>query len=195
MDTELEDKQTPPLYSGHSVYEKLAEKRILFLGEELNAQIATNLAAYLLLLDAQNKKEITLYINSPGGEIETGLFPIYDTMQNIASPIKTVAIGQACSGAAIILTGGTKGRRFAYPNAEIMIHGVQSELSGTSTVIERESKMVKKLNQSLMEIIAKHSGQLVRKVKRDCKGDKWFDAEQAIKYGLIDGILSNTAVI
>ena len=176
--------------SNHSVFDKLAEKRILFLGEELNAEIATNLAAYLLLLDAISHDEITIYINSPGGEIETGLFPIYDTMQAIKSPVRTVAIGQACSGAAVILCGGTKGSRFAYPNAKIMIHGVQTELSGNSSDIEKESKMIKKLNQSLMEMIAKHSGQKTSKVKRDCKEDKWFGAAEAVKYGLIDGILN-----
>lgn len=175
----------------HDIFSRLVKERILFLCEEINAEVATSIAATLLFLDLENQeKEITLYINSQGGSIEDGLHTIYDTLQCIKSPVKTICIGEAYSSAAVLLASGTKGLRFAYPSARVMIHMVQvEEMSGNQKEIEEESRRIKKLNQSLLEIMAKHTGQSLKKVKRDCNKDKYFSAEEALKYGLIDHIM------
>jgi ATP-dependent Clp protease protease subunit len=172
------------------IFSKLLSKRILFLGEELTGEIASDIAASLLWLDSESNEEIVFYINSPGGDIENGLLPIYDTFQVIKSPVKTITIGKAMSAAAVLLAAGKKGSRFAFPHAQIMIHGVQvgGELFGDADEFKKESKLIDKLNQSLMEILSKHSNQPLRKIKRDCKTDKYLSAQEAVEYGLIDGI-------
>lgn len=178
----------------NDVFAKLAKERIIFLFEEIDASVATWVAATLLLLDHQDSDaEITLYINSGGGSVENGLMTIYDTMQYIRSPIKTICIGEAYSSAAVILTAGTKGRRYAYPSSRMMIHNIWTdEMSGTQKEIEEKSKQIKIVNDSMIKIIAKHTGQTIRRVKRDCEKDKFFTCEEAIKYGLIDhAIVSN----
>ncbi len=173
------------------IYSRLIKERVLFLYEEIDTSVATNMAATLLFLDFQDsEKEITLYINSNGGDVPNGLLTIYDTMQYIKAPVKTVCIGEAYSSAAVLLAGGTPGRRFAYSNSRIMIHSLQiGEMSGTEKEIQKEAKRIKELNQRLMKLIATHTGQSLRKVKRDCDKDKYFTPEQALKYGLIDYIL------
>ena len=139
----------------YDVYSRLAKDRILFLSPaygktSIDGEVATTLTAALLFLDMQNsKKEIQIFINSPGGTVANGLFTIYDTMQYIKSPIKTVCIGQAYSAASLILGAGTKGKRKAYENAEIMIHEVQAGFSGSAAETERESKRIKRLNSKL----------------------------------------------
>lgn len=173
------------------VYSKLVEERIIFLKDEIDATVATKISATLFWLNSQSQtEEIILYINSPGGTVSDGLFTIYDTLQFIKAPVKTICIGEASSSAAVILAAGSKGRRFAYPSARIMIHNIQvSEMSGSQTEIEKESKRIKELNDNLIQTIARHTGQLLRKVKRDCINDKYLTAEQAVAYGIIDGII------
>lgn len=174
-----------------TIYAKLAEERILFLSEEIDASVATTLSAHLLWLDSQNKNEITLYINSCGGTVNDGLLTIYDTMQHITAPIKTICIGEAFSAAAIILSSGAVGSRCALPHAKIMIHAIQvSDLGGSQDELEKEAKRLKKVNTSLMEIIARHTGQSLTKIKRDCKHDKYMTAAEALEYGLIDVIIT-----
>lgn len=175
------------------VFSRLVKERILFLSEEIDAEVATSTAATLLLLDLSNpEEEITLYINSNGGSVPDGLLTIYDTLQFVRAPIKTVCIGQAYSSAAIILSAGTKGRRFAYPNSKIMIHGMQIEdMSGTEKEIQEEAKRIRKENKILHEIIANHTGQSVKKVQKDCEKDKYFSPTEAIKYGLIDHVIES----
>lgn len=176
------------------VFAKLAKERILFLFEDIDASVATWMAATLLLLDIQDPHaEITLYVNSGGGSVENGLMTIYDTMQSIQAPIKTVCIGEACSSAAVILLAGTKGRRYAYPSSRMMIHNIRiDEMSGSQKEIEEQSKRIKSLNEAMIKIIAKHTGQTVRKVKKDCEKDKYFTCEEAIKYGIIDHVIPST---
>lgn len=173
------------------VQSSLIKDRILFLTDDVEIGVATELVATLLYLDLKNSsKEITIYINSQGGDTQNGLMTIYDAMQFIASPIRTVCIGEAYSTAAVLLAAGTKGLRFAAPNAKLMIHSLQlGNLSGTQQEIEDETKQCKKLNDTVMKIIANHTGQNIKKVKRDCLKDKYFTSEEAIKYGLIDAIL------
>jgi len=178
------------------IYRNLFESRSVFLLGDIHVQSSATLAAQLLWLNAIKQDEITIYINSQGGDIDSGLLTIYDTIQWITSPISTVCIGEAYSSAGYILASGSRGKRYAYPHSKIMIHGVQtSELSGTQDEIEAESKRIKQLNQSLMEIIARHSKQTLTKVKRDFKKDKYFTAEEALKYGLIDEVIEPTKKI
>lgn len=156
--------------------------------------MATNMVAHLLWLDSQDPKaEITIFINSVGGTVSNGLLTIYDTMQYISAPVRTICIGEAYSGAAVLLAAGDKGSRFAYPNARIMIHAVQAyDIGGSQYEVERESNRIKFMNQSLMEMIARHTGQSLSKVKKDCIEDKFFTAKEALEYGLIDGIVKPT---
>ena len=178
------------------IYVTLAKERSLFLIGELEAEIANELVALLFWLDKQSSEEITVYINSGGGTIPDGLHALYDTFQFIKSPVRTICIGEAHSSAAILLASGSKGRRFAYPNSEIMIHTVQvSDVSGSQSELEEESKRTKKLNAHLMEMIARHTGQSLRKVKRDCQEDKYMTAQEALEYGIIDEILKPTKEI
>lgn len=177
-----------------NIFSRLVKERIIFLCEEIDAVVATSTAATLLLLDLlDSEKEITLYINSNGGSVPDGLLTIYDTLQFVKAPIKTVCIGQAFSSAAIILAAGTKGRRYAYPNSKIMIHSMQiEEMSGSEKEIQEEAKRIRKENQVLNVIISRHTGQSVKKVQRDCEKDKYFTPAEAIKYGLIDYVVEPT---
>jgi len=178
------------------IYKNLFENRSVFLLGDIHFQSAANLAAQLLWLNAIKNDEITVYINSQGGDIDSGLLTIYDTIQWISSPVSTVCIGESYSSAGYILCSGSRGKRYAYPHSKIMIHGVQtSELSGTQDEIEAESRRIKQLNQSLMEIIARHSKQSLAKVKRDFKKDRYFTADEALKYGLIDQVIEPTKKI
>ena len=174
------------------IFSSLLKQRILFLSEEIDAAVATSITASLLFLDLSSQDEITLYINSVGGSVSDGLLTIHDTLQYIKSPVKTICIGEAYSSAAVILAAGSKGRRFAFPHAKIMIHNIQvEEMSGTQKEIQEESKRVKELNQVLMSLIANHTKQPLKKIRRDCLKDKYFTPEEAIKYGLIDGIVES----
>lgn len=174
------------------IYLKLAKKRILFLKEDVDANSAGELSANLLWLNLQNKnKEITLYINSTGGDID-GLWTIYDTIQNIEAPVKTICTGNAFSSAAVILMAGTKGSRCAFPHASIMIHAIQlgEDVGCSQLEFEKRSRRYKKDNEILMDTMARHTGQTLGKVKKDCKEDYYLDAEGALKYGIIDKILN-----
>ena len=177
----------------YDVFSRLVKDRIIFLAEELDEDLATTITATLLFLDHQNKtKDISIYINSPGGDVG-GFYTIYDTMQYIKSPIKTVCIGQASSAAALILSAGTPGKRFAFENSELMIHEIQiGNMSGTGTEIEKESQRVKRLNEKILRTLALHCNQPYEKVKADCKEDKFMSSQEALEYGLIDGIVKRT---
>lgn len=176
-----------------NIYSKLAEERIFFIGDMITQEVANRLVAHLIFLDKKSPtEEITVVINSCGSDVQEGLLPIYDAFQVVRAPIKTICIGQAYSGAAILLAAGTKGRRFAYADADVMIHTVQvAEISGTQSQLEDESRRTKRLNGSLMELIARHTGQSLRKVKRDCSEDKYMTAKEALEYGIIDEIIKS----
>ncbi len=175
----------------YDVFSRLVKDRIVFLAEEITADVGTTISATLLFLDSQNSnKDISLYINSPGGSVCDGLYTIYDTMQFIKSPIRTVNIGESYSAAAVLLAAGTKGKRLAFANSNTMIHQVQvGDLSGPASEIEEESKRVKLLNTRIMTTIARHTGQTLNKVKSDCLEDFYLTAEEALEYGLIDTII------
>ncbi len=181
----------------YDIYSRLIKERILFLSEEIDANIATMLTATLFWLDSQDStQEIEIYINSPGGTVSDGLLTIYDTFQVIKSPIKTICIGEAYSGAAVILAAGTHGKRLAYPNAKIMIHPIQvSEISGSQPEIEKEAKRIRKLNTSVIELIARHTGKSLKRVKKDCQTEKFMNADEALEYGIIDDIVKPNKTI
>ena len=161
---------------GDDIYKQLAEKRQLFIIDEIQTSSATELVAHLIYLDKQSDDEITILINSYGGSIVSGLLPIYDVMKSLRSPIRTICIGEAYSSAALILASGTPGRRFATKHAEMMIHSVQIDnLSGNNDDIQKQTRQIKKLNDSMMGIISAHTKQPLGKIKRDCKNDKYFN--------------------
>lgn len=175
----------------YDIYSRLIKERIIFLTEAIDAEVASTIAATLFFLDHQDSEEdISLYINSPGGAVEEGLFVIYDMMQLIKAPIKTVCIGEAMSAAALILASGTKGKRYALPNSKIMIHQVQVDgVGGTGTDVMNQVKTIKETKKRLTELLARHCGQPYRKVYSDCEVDKYMTAEEALEYGIIDNIL------
>ncbi len=172
------------------IFSRLIESRILFLYEDITSALASKIVAALLYLDAQDSEaEITIYINSPGGDTD-GLFAIYDVFQLISAPIKTVCIGEACSAAAILLAAGTPGRRYVCTNSKVMIHHVQAELEGSKTEIEREVARINLVNESIVEALARHTGKPVSRIDADCAVDKYMSAEEAVEYGMVDEILA-----
>jgi ATP-dependent Clp protease protease subunit len=176
----------------YDVYSRLQKERIIFLSEEINADVGTAISATLLWLDHQSDKDISLYINTNGGSVSDGLFTIYDTMQYIKSPVQTVVIGEAYSAGAVILAAGTPGKRMAFPNAEIMLHELQSEVGGSGSEIAKESKRLQRMADTLYEIVSRHTGQTVDKIKDDCSEDFFLTAKEALAYGLIDKIVKPT---
>ncbi|HBL17732.1 MAG: ATP-dependent Clp protease proteolytic subunit [Elusimicrobia bacterium GWA2_69_24] len=186
---------------GYDIYSRLLKDRIIFVGGyegEVTTDSANVLIAQLLYLDSEDStKDINLYINSPGGMVTAGL-AVYDTIQYIKAPITTICIGMAMSFGAVLLTAGTKGRRFALPQARIMIHQPLiggHGISGQATDIEVEAKEMTLTKQILNEIIARHTGQTVEKVTRDCERNFYLSAEEAKAYGLIDEVIASAKEI
>jgi ATP-dependent Clp protease protease subunit len=174
----------------YDIYSRLLKDRIIFLGEDVNEHTANLIVAQLLFLDNEDpKKDIFLYINSPGGSVYDAL-AIYDTMQFVQADIQTVGIGVQASAAAFLLSSGTKGKRLLLPNATVMIHQPSSGTRGKVTDQEidlRESLRIKKL---LQEIMAKNTGQTVDKIHEDMERDRWMNADEAKKYGIVDKVIS-----
>jgi ATP-dependent Clp protease protease subunit len=175
----------------YDIYSRLLKDRIIFLGSDVNEASANIVVAQLLFLQAEDpKKDIFFYINSPGGSVYDAL-AIYDTMQYVTNDIQTVGIGVQASAAAFLLSSGTKGKRFALPNSTIMIHQPSSGTRGKVTDQEidlRESLRIKKL---LEEIMAKNTGQKAAVIHQDMERDKWLDADEAKKYGIIDAVIKS----
>lgn len=184
------DELMPPVTIPSEIFDDLARDRMLFLRGEITVSSSIELVANLLLLEKISaSEEIVVYINSIGGDLG-GLMSIYDAFQSIQCPVKTVCVGGAYSAAAVLLAAGSKGLRLAYPNSKIMIHDIQlADLSGSRSEIEKESRLIKQDSRSMVEIIARHTGQSLRKIKRDVKTDKYFTPKEALQYGLIDEIV------
>lgn len=175
----------------YDIYSRLLRDRIVFLGSAINDQVANSVIAQLLFLENENsKKDIIMYVQSPGGHVTAGM-AIYDTMQYIKPDVVTVCIGMAASMGAILLTGGAKKKRFALPNAEIMIHQPLGGIEGQATDIAIHAEHIIKMRERLNKIIAKHSGQPLKKVEKDTDRDNFLTAEEALAYGLIDKIIEN----
>ncbi|MEZ4340628.1 MAG: ATP-dependent Clp protease proteolytic subunit [Sandaracinaceae bacterium] len=171
------------------IWTRLLRDRIVFLGTEVNDDIANIIIAQLLILEGEDPdKEITLYINSPGGVITAGL-AIYDTMQYIQCPVSTVCLGQAASMAAWLLAAGTAGRRRCLPNSRVMIHQPLAGVRGQASDIEIHAKEIIQLRHRMNEIMSKHSGQSVEKIKDDTERDRFLSASEAKEYGIIDEVI------
>ena len=172
------------------IFSRLLRERIIFLGSEINDDVANSIVAQLLLLDSENsEKDIMLYINSPGGVITAGM-AIYDTMKLIKSDVSTICLGDAASMGAFLLSGGTKGKRLALPNSRIMIHQPLGGAKGQATDIEIEAKEILRMKKMLNDLLAEHTGQKVEKIKKDTERDNFMTAQEALEYGLIDKIVT-----
>ena len=173
------------------IYSRLLNERIIFLGTPVDDQIANLIVAQLLHLESQDPdKDISIYVNCPGGAIYSGL-AIYDTMQFIKPEIQTICVGIAMSLGSLLLTGGTKGKRFALPNSRLLIHQPSAGFEGQATDIEIHAQEILKIRQRIDEIYAKHTGQAVEQVREDMERDRFFTAEQGVDYGLIDRVIDH----
>ena len=171
------------------VFSRLMEERIIFLGEDIDSDVANNIVSQLLWLDNQSdEKEIHLYINSAGGCVNS-MFAIYDIMQYVKAPLCTYVIGLAASAASVLLCAGTKGSRYSLPNSEIMLHQPWiNGIFGQVTDVNIQAAQLSKTKKSILSILARHTGNTFEKVERDCERDLWLTPEMAIDYGLIDQI-------
>ena len=175
----------------YDIYSRLLKERIIFLGEEVNNVTANLIVAQLLFLESEDpNKDISFYFNSPGGSISDGM-AIYDTMKYIKCDVSTICIGMAASMGAFLLSGGTKGKRYALPNAEIMIHQPSGGSQGQATDMKIVAEHIPKTNARMIRLMADHTGQPVEKVEADTERDNWMTAEEAKAYGLIDEIITN----
>jgi len=178
----------------YDIYSRLLEERIILLAGPLNDAMANLIIAQLLYLAAKDpKKDIQLFINSPGGSVTSGL-AVYDTMQHIRPAVATVCFGMAASMAAVLLAAGAKGKRSALPNSEIMLHQVAGGVEGQASEIEITAKQILKIKARLNEILAKHTGQSLSKIERDTDRDFYLDAVEAKKYGLVDQVLKSSKI-
>lgn len=183
-----------PLLTGYAdTFVKLAKNRILVVSEDVTDTMAAQLSAMLLYFDNEDhESQIEMYIHSDGGHV-TGLSNIYDVMQMIQAPIKTVCIGKCYSAAAVLLAAGTKGERYAFKNSSVMIHGIQFGFPIPGHDITNSQSyydFVNSNNDNIMKMLAHHTGQPLEKLKKDCKEDVWMDAKQALAYGIVDHIIS-----
>ena len=174
----------------YDIYSRLLKERIVFLGGHIDSDVANLVIAQLLFLQSEDaKKDISFYINSPGGHVSAGL-AILDTMNHIQPNVSTVCVGMAASMGAILLSAGEKGKRFALPNAEIMIHQPSGGAEGMASDIEITAKQILKLRERLNRILAKNTGQKIEKIAEDVDRDFFMDAAEAVKYGVIDKVLT-----
>jgi ATP-dependent Clp protease protease subunit len=187
-------EQTSKGERSYDIYSRLLKDRIIFLGEEVNDVTASLVVAQMLFLEAEDpEKDIHLYINSPGGSITAGM-AIYDTMNYIKCDVSTVCIGMAASMGAFLLAGGAKGKRFALPNAEIMIHQPSGGTQGQATEIEITARHILKIREKLNILLAENTGQDVATISADVERDNWKSADEAKEYGLVDKVIASHAL-
>ena len=174
----------------YDIYSRLLKDRIIFLGEEVNEVTASLIVAQLLFLESEDPdKDINLYINSPGGSVTAG-FAIYDTMQHVKPDVSTICVGMAASMGAFLLAAGKKGKRFALPNCEIMIHQPMGGARGQATDIKIHAEQILKIKSKINKIISERTGQPLEKVERDSERDFFMSAEEALEYGLVDEVVT-----
>ena len=182
-------EQTPRGERSFDIYSRLLKERVIFLSGPIDDYISNLVVAQLLFLESENpEKDISIYINSPGGSISAGL-AIYDTMQFVKPSISTMCIGQAASMGALLLAGGDKNKRFALPNSRIMIHQPLGGFQGQASDFEIHAKEILHMKKIVNEILAKHTGQTIKKIEKDTDRDNFLDAKAAKTYGIIDSIL------
>lgn len=173
----------------YDIYSRLLKERIVFLGGPIVDQVANSVIAQLLLLEHEDsKKDIKLYINSPGGSVTAGM-AIYDTMRHIKAPVSTICVGMAASMGAVLLLAGEKGKRFALPNSQILLHQVMGGAEGQAIEIEITAREIVRIKNNLNQIIAKHTGQKLTTVEKDTDRDFYLNTEEAKKYGIIDKVI------
>ncbi len=199
MTTKLEDvvanipwviENTPRGERQYDIYSRLLKDRIVFLGTQVNDAVANSIIAQFLFLESESPdKEIHLYINSPGGSVSAGL-GIYDIMQYVTCPVSTLCTGMAASMGSLLLTAGTKGKRFALPNAQIMIHQPLGGAQGQASDIEIHAKYIMRLKARLTDMYKTHTGQAIEKLNRDMDRDNFMSVDEALAYGLIDEVIS-----
>ena len=188
-------EQTPRGERSFDIYSRLLKERVIFLTGQVDDYMSNLVVAQLLFLESENpEKDISIYINSPGGSISAGL-AIYDTMQFISASISTLCIGQAASMGAILLAGGEKGKRFALPNSRIMIHQPLGGFQGQASDFEIHAKEILHMKKVVNEILAKHTGQTIKKIEKDTDRDNFLDAASAKSYGIVDKILNERGPI
>jgi ATP-dependent Clp protease protease subunit len=175
----------------YDIYSRLLKDRIIFLGGGIDDDVANLVIAQFLFLEAQDKKEdIKLYINSPGGSV-TACLAIYDTMQHVAPDIETICVGQAASAAAILLSAGKKGKRYALPNSRIMIHQPIGGTEGQASDIAIHAQEILRVKENLNEILASHTGKSKAQIEKDSERDRFLNVQEALKYGIIDKVVKN----
>jgi ATP-dependent Clp protease protease subunit len=173
----------------YDIYSRLLKDRIVFLGSEVNDDIANLITAQFLFLESEDpEKEISFYINSPGGSVTAGL-AIYDTMQFIKPAVSTLCLGQAASMAALLLTAGHKGRRYALPHSRIMIHQPLGGAQGQATDIDIQAREILRIREEINNLFVKHTGQSLRKIEKDTDRDMFMGPEQAVEYGIVDEVI------
>lgn len=183
--------QTSSGERSYDIYSRLLEDRIIFVSGEINTETANAVIAQLLFLEAKNsEKEISLYINSPGGEVDAGL-AIYDTMNFIKSKVSVICVGLAASMAAVLLSSGEKGKRYALPHSRIMIHQPLGGAQGQASDIKIQAEQILKIRDTINGILAKNTGKSIQEIENDTNRDYYLTSEEALKYGLIDEILVN----
>ncbi len=188
-------EQTPRGERSFDIYSRLLKERVIFLSGPVEDYMSNLIVAQLLFLESENpEKDISIYINSPGGSISAGL-AIYDTMQFISPSISTLCIGQAASMGAILLAGGDKGKRFALPNSRIMIHQPLGGFQGQASDFEIHAKEILHMKKVVNEILAKHTGQTIKKIEIDTDRDNFLDTTAAIDYGLVDSVLDKREAV
>ncbi len=173
----------------YDIYSRLLRDRIVFLGTEVSDEVANLITAQLLFLEAEDpEKEVSFYINTPGGAVTAGL-AIYDTMQFIKPPVSTLCMGQATSMGALLLTAGAKGRRYALPHARIMIHQPLGGAQGQATDLDIQAREILRLREAVNNILVRHTGQPLKRIEKDTDRDTFMSAQQAVEYGLIDEVI------
>lgn len=183
-------EKTGHVERAYDIYSRLLKDRIIFLGEPINDHVANIIIAQFLFLDAENKeKDIKFYINSPGGSVSSGM-AIYDTMQYVKCDVSTICVGMAASMGATLLASGAKGKRFALPNSEIMIHQVMGGAEGQATDIKIRAEHILKVKDRLNKILSKHTGQSIATIDKDTDRDRFMTADEAKRYGIIDKIIA-----
>ena len=183
-------EQTPRGERAYDIWSRLLKDRIIFLGTEIDDQIANSIVAQLLFLESEDaQKDITLYINSPGGSVTAGL-AIYDAMQYVRPDVSTVCVGLSASFGAVLLGSGAKGKRFILPNSRVMMHQPHGGARGQATDIEIQAREIGKMKKLLNEIIVRHTGKTLKQVEKDTDRDFYLGAEDAIAYGLVDKVVS-----
>ncbi|MCH8013699.1 MAG: ATP-dependent Clp endopeptidase proteolytic subunit ClpP [Candidatus Dadabacteria bacterium] len=184
-------EQTSRGERAYDIFSRLLKDRIIFVGSVINDAVADTVIAQLLFLESENpEKDIYIYVNSPGGNVTSGL-AIYDTMQYVKPDVATMCIGQAASMGAVILAAGTKGKRYSLPNARVMIHQVLGGVEGQATDIEIHAREILRIREDINKILAKHTNQSIDKIRVDTERDFFLKPEDALEYGLIDAIITN----